>query len=313
MRAFFLPMSLALVLLAVSCSQQQQSQMHPYDKTPFSTHGRLPENSTLSRPVSSGSSAAAGLQRQLNVPSNPPPYINASSAIVIDALTGRTLFAKNADQRRQVASTQKLMTALVVCDQGDLSDTLRIQPADTQVQPTKIYFRPGEIYTRQQLVAALLVKSGNDAAKALARDVGGSESRFVGMMNSKARSLGMYNSYFRNPHGLTESGQGSTARDMAKCAMAAYRNPFIRRCISTRALSFRYGSGRTTTLSNTNRLLKKYPWVTGMKTGTTDAAGRCLISSATNNGAHAIVVVLGCDSSNIWRDSENLLRWAIQG
>lgn len=313
MRALFFPFSMMLTLLAVSCSQQQQqSQVSPYDRTPFSTHGRLPENSSLNRPATSGSSSS-GIGNQLHVPSNPPPHVSAASAIVIDAMTGRTLFAKNADQRRQVASTQKLMTALVVCDQGNLNDTLRIQACDTQVQPTKIYFRPGEVYTRGQLLAALLVKSGNDAAKALARDVGGSESRFIGMMNSKARSLGMYNSYFRNPHGLTESGQGSTARDMAKCAMAAYRNPVIRNCISTRALNFRYGSGRTTTLSNTNRLLKKYSWVTGMKTGTTDAAGRCLISSATNNGAHAIVVVLGGDSGNIWRDSENLLRWAIQG
>ena len=138
-----------------------------------------------------------------------------------------------------------------------------------------------------------MVKSANDAALALAREVGGSEDAFAAQMNRRAASLGMRNSSFRNPHGLTEEGQFSTARDIAILARAVYRRPEIRPYFRIRAYKFVYPDGRTRTLTNTNKLLKQFAYTTGMKTGTTNASGKCLVSSAEYNGRVAIAVMLG--------------------
>ncbi|MBT8044809.1 MAG: D-alanyl-D-alanine carboxypeptidase, partial [Verrucomicrobiae bacterium] len=124
--------------------------------------------------------------------------------------------------------------------------------------------------------------------------------------------LGMLNSNFMNPHGLTAKGQYSTARDMAICARAAYSSPTLRGIMKTRAYTFRFSNGRTKRLENTNKVMKKLSYCNGMKTGTTRASGRCLVSSGTLNGRTAIVVVLGATSKTIWRDSEKLLRWALE-
>lgn len=249
--------------------------------------------------------------KSVALPPQSPPAIRAESAIVVDALTGRPLFQKNADVRRQVASTQKLMTALVVMDAGNLHKPVKIQPIDLKVEPTRLNFRPGDVYERGQLLQALMVKSCNDVACALGRDVSGSVPAFSDAMNRKAAALGMHNSHFKNPHGLTEPGQYSTARDMARCALMAYRDPVIRQFINTESLQFEFANGKNLTLSNTNRLLKKFPWCTGMKTGTTNAAGRCLIVSGGLDGRHVICVVLGSTTPYIWNDSETLIKWAL--
>lgn len=246
------------------------------------------------------------------IPKKAPPSISAKRAIVVDYMSGRVLYEKNARQRCAVASTQKLLTALCVFDHGNINHRFTITKSDTWVEPTKLGILPGEVYTRRKLVGALLVKSGNDIARALARSVAGSESKFSTVMNRKARSLGMQESNFMNPHGLTTKGQYSTARDMAICARAAFKNPTIRSIIQTKGYTFQYSNGRTKYLKNTNRLLKSVPYCNGMKTGTTNASGRCLISSGTLNGRSTIVVVLGATSSTIWRDSERLLRWSLE-
>lgn len=231
--------------------------------------------------------------------------------MVVDAFNGRTLYTKNADTRCAVASTQKLLTALTVLQAGNLSKQITIKQSDTQVEPTKLYLKPGESYSRQQLLKALIVKSGNDVAKVLARDIGGTEAEFMRMMNAHGRSLGMVNSNFRNPHGLTEEGQYSTARDIARCSLAAYRVPLLRQYATIPAYTFRHADGRTRKLENTNKLMRRESWVTGLKTGTTRASGRCLVSSGHYQGGHAIVVVLNSDSTNVWKDSEILLKWAL--
>lgn len=246
------------------------------------------------------------------LPRTPAPAIGAPRAIVIDYASGRVLHAKNADQSCAVASTQKLITALCVIDEGNLNKKFTVTKSDTWVEPTKLGILPGEVYTRRDLLGALLVKSGNDVARALARDNAGGESQFSNVMNRKARSLGMRNSHFLNPHGLTAKGQFSTARDMAVCARAAYSNPIIRGITNTRAYTFKFANGRTKRLENTNRILKRLSYCNGMKTGTTRASGRCLISSGTLHGRTAIVVVLGAKTSTIWNDSEKLLRWALE-
>jgi D-alanyl-D-alanine carboxypeptidase (penicillin-binding protein 5/6) len=249
--------------------------------------------------------------RPLALPPAPPRLPNCASACVMDALTGRVIYTHNATQRRQVASTQKLLTALVVLDHGRLDNNVVIEQSDTQADPTKLGLRAGQVYQKRALLQALMTRSFNDVALALARDTGGSVPRFVNMMNAKARNIGMYNSHFVNPNGLP-APQYSTAIDMARCAYFAYRNPDLRHMVAQSTYNFTLANGRTTTLHNTNKLLLKYPWVTGMKTGYTVAAGRCLVSAGGVNGRHAIVVVLGCKPSLIWQESENLLKWALQ-
>lgn len=246
------------------------------------------------------------------IPKLAPPQVYAQSAIVIDAHSGRVLYAKNADSVRPVASTQKIITALAVISAGNVNKTFVIEKSDTLCEPTKLYLRPGETYTRSYLMQALMVKSGNDVARALARDVGGSQQGFSAMMNRKAVSLGMRHSNFVNPNGLPAKGQYSTARDIAIAARAAYRVPLIRSWTRIKSYTFKYSDGRTKRLTNTNRLLKSVPYCDGMKTGTTNAAGRCLVSTGTLNGRSTIVVVLKSNSANVWKDSERLLRWSLE-
>jgi D-alanyl-D-alanine carboxypeptidase (penicillin-binding protein 5/6) len=248
----------------------------------------------------------------LDIPPTPPPSIAGESAIVIDVQSGRVLYAKNADIPRAVASTQKIITALCILDAGNIDKPVTIEGSDTACEPTKLELKPGEQYTRRDLLKVLVVKSANDVARALARDVGGSQEGFAAMMNRKAASLGMRNSNFINPNGLPMDGQYSTARDMAIAARAAYRSPLFRSYTATKSFTFRFNNGRTREIENTNRLLKSIPYCDGMKTGTTNAAGRCLVSSGSLNGRSSITVVLKSNTANIWKDSTKLLRWALE-
>lgn len=246
------------------------------------------------------------------IPQAPPPAVVAESVIVIDIESGRTLYAKNADSPRAVASTQKLLTALCVLDAGNVDKPIVITASDVACEPTKLNLRPGDTYTRRELLKVLIVKSANDVARALARDVGGSQEGFAILMNRKAAALGMKNSYFINPNGLPQVGQYSTARDIAIASRAAYRSPLIRSFTATKSFTFNFNDGRTRFLQNTNRLLKTVPYCDGLKTGTTNAAGRCLVSSGSLNGRSAIVVVLKSTSPHIWKDSSKLLAWALE-
>ena len=259
-----------------------------------------------------GISQASEPVKVSTLPLTPAPSISATRAIVMDYKSGRVLFEKNARTRCAVASTQKLMTALCVLDHGNIFEKFTIKKSDTWVVPTKLYIKPGETYTRRHLLGALLVRSGNDVARALARSVAGSETSFSTVMNKKARKLGMQNSNFVNPHGLTAPEQYSTAYDMALCGRAAFSSEILRRIMKTKAYTFNYSDGRKKLLTNTNRVLKSVPYCNGMKTGTTRASGRCLVSSGTLNGRTAIVVVLGATSATIWKDSEKLLRWSLE-
>jgi D-alanyl-D-alanine carboxypeptidase (penicillin-binding protein 5/6) len=236
------------------------------------------------------------------------PEIYAKSAILINADTGRTLYQKNADTPRQVASTQKLLTALIVVESGNLDAPVVIHAADTAVEPTRSGARAGQVYSRRQLLNAMLVHSCNDAAAALARDHAGSIEAFAVLMNSRARELGAYSSCFVNPNGLP-APQHSTARDMARIAFRAYRRPELREIMRQPAYLFRFNSGRVKMLESTNKLLGRCPGVDGMKTGYTDAAGRCLVTSATIGGRHYILVQLGSKTSHIFTDAERMLAW----
>lgn len=240
------------------------------------------------------------------------PVIRARSAIMIDARTGRTLYQKYADTQTQIASTQKLVTALIVSETGNLSHPVTIAQSDTFVEPTKLGVRAGQTYTRQQLLTAMLVKSENDAAAALARDNAGSITSFAVLMDRKAREVGAYNSHFVNPHGLP-AYQYSTARDLAKIAYRAYRDPVIRSIVARPSYAFTFANGRTRVLENTNKLLKRSTVYNGMKTGYTNAAGRCLVTSASYNGRDIILVQLGSRTDYIFNDAEKMIQWALHG
>ena len=234
------------------------------------------------------------------------PEVSAGSVIVVDAANGQVLHQVNADQRRPVASTQKLLTALLVAEDGGLDEKVRVEASDTWVEPTMLYIKPGNVYSRRSFLNILLVHSMNDVARALARDNAGSVEDFAGKMNARAAALGMRDSHFINPNGLPSPGQYSTARDMAKVAMVAYRNRDIREMVCQKSMLWRYNDGRTRSFDTTNKVLKAYPYCNGMKTGYTEAAGHCLISSASHNGRDIISVVLG-DSKKVWVDSASAL------
>lgn len=239
------------------------------------------------------------------------PLITADSALVFDANTGAVILKKNEDAQRQVASTQKLLTALIVAETGDLSQPVTITASDEQAEPTKLNLKPGDSYTRQQLLTALLIKSPNDVARALARDNAGSLTGFADKMNARMARLGGTGSHFVNPNGLPSPEQHSTARDMARVARMVYFNPLLRDIIKTRHYTFQYVGGKTLPITNTNHVLRTYSFCNGMKTGYTDAAKHCLVSSGSYNGKDVIAVVYGDTKARIWNESAELLAYGL--
>jgi D-alanyl-D-alanine carboxypeptidase (penicillin-binding protein 5/6) len=254
----------------------------------------------------------AGTLSASSIDPSRPPAVRAQSVIVVDAETGKVLWEKNADAERQIASTTKLLTALIVAETGNLDKMVTVDPSDTWCEPTKLNFKPGEQYDRRSLLFALLVHSCNDVARCLARDNAGTLSQFAVRMDTRAAELGALDSQFVTPNGLPSPGedQHSTARDLSKIARAAYANALIRQIVSTQHLVFQYADGRTREFTNTNKVLGRYRLCNGMKTGYTDAAGHCLVSSAADGNRTVIAVCLG-DNQSIWNDSQRLLMWAL--
>ncbi len=293
---------LAAAALLTACQSQSDYMYRSRPATP-----RRP----MPRPAQTLPASATGLirTRPLAQPSAPAPAPNCAAVCVIDPRTGRVLYQHNAHTRRQVASTQKLVTALCVLDAGNLRKMVTIQPQDEAVPPCKLNLKPGTSYRRDELLRAMLTGSYNDVALTLARDTAGSVDAFVNRMNARARRMRMYDSHFANPNGLPAQ-QYSTAYDMALAACYAYNNPRIRQCVNIPEYKFRMADGSLRTIKSTNKLLKKYPWVQGMKTGFTNAAGKCLISCAAMDGCSVIVVVLGSTSSRVWDESLKYLRWS---
>ena len=239
------------------------------------------------------------------------PNVGARSVMIVDAKTGEVLYEKNADELRPAASTQKLLTALLISERGYLDQPVRVESIDTMCEPVKLNIRPGDTYQRLELLRALLVKSPNDVARCLARDYAGSTEAFAEAMNQKARELGATHSHFINPNGLPMPGQYSSARDLSIIARAAYANSTIRSIVCMPQIVFRYANGRMRELENTNKVLRRSPYCNGMKTGYTEAAGHCLIASGSRPGRDVIVVVLGDTKAGVWRDANALLTWGL--
>jgi serine-type D-Ala-D-Ala carboxypeptidase (penicillin-binding protein 5/6) len=265
------------------------------------------QSSILRKGVADDPAGAAGFRVY---PANAPETI-AGSAMMIDAKTGAVLYFKDPDVRRPVASTQKLLTALIIYQSGDLDAIDRVSASDCQVEPTKLGFRPGDAYTKRQLMGALLIHSCNDAAVCLARNDAGSLAAFSQRMNSKAFALGATQSHFVNPNGLPVPGQYSTARDMARIAFAAYHVPMLREYMRMPGFMFTYNSGRQRYFEATNKLIGRSPMFTGMKTGYTGPSGRCLISSASSGSREIILVQLGGTHHTIFDDAQRMLLWGL--
>lgn len=258
---------------------------------------------------------AGGADAQQLIARPVPVEVVAESALAIrvdDRIgEGLEIFAKNIDERRPVASTQKLLTALVIAEGGGLDEKVPVKRTDRQVPPRNLWITEGSSYRRGDLLEMMLVRSYNDVTRCLARDHSGSQDAFVAAMNRRATGLGMEDSKFLNPHGLTVEGQYSTARDMMRLALAAWRNDEIRRIVRIRRTTFTYTGGNTVPVENSNDLLRRWPACSGMKTGFTAAAGRCLVGAAEENGKTALVVVLGSTGEAVWDDAERLLRLAL--
>lgn len=242
-----------------------------------------------------------------------PPKITAERVIVIDPESGEVLFEKNADDKGSIASTQKLLTALLVTEKGDLDGIVTIEKSDSDCAPVRLGIKEGEKYSRRQLLTALMVKSSNDIAQALARDHSGSVAAFVEAMNAKAKALGLEDSRFENPHGLpSQPEQFSTARNLVEIATLADRDQDIRAMVKLKKFVFEREGQSSLTLENTNRVLHSYGVCDGMKTGFTNAAGYCLVASGEKNGKRRIVVVLNGGKIGVWSDARALLEWAVK-
>lgn len=261
---------------------------------------------TIARPTANALNPA----RPLITPQTPAPKPGCAAVCVIDPHNGKILYSYNANVRRQVASTQKIITALCVCDEKQLDKMVTIHASDNLAPPIRLNLKPGTQYRKMDLLRAMLTGSFNDIAVALARDTAGSVDAFVARMNARARRMHMYDTHFANPNGLPAE-QYSTAHDMALAACYAYNNRTIRSCINIPEYDFRKADGSVRRINSTNKLLKQYPWVQGMKTGYTNAAGKCLISCGSVDGRAVIVVVLGSTSKKVWGESLKYLKWAL--
>ncbi|MGI8432702.1 MAG: D-alanyl-D-alanine carboxypeptidase family protein [Chthoniobacterales bacterium] len=295
--------TILMVLLSVAAAKPKKHhtvrRATPVDDTEETTHPAVSTPAAFPTP-------GTGAREE-----NGAPKTRAAAVLVTDVRSGETLYEKNADAPRAAASTQKLLTALLIAESGYLDRDVTVQTTDTQAEPVRLNIKPGEVYTRIDLLRALLVKSPNDVARCLARDNAGSIEAFAERMNAKARALGAVHSHFVNPNGLPIPDQYTTARDLAIIARAAYANPTIRSIVCLPRLVFRYSGGRTRELTNTNKVLKTLAYCNGMKTGYTEAAGHCLVASGTVPGRDVIVVVLGDSKAGVWRDASALLSWGL--
>lgn len=233
------------------------------------------------------------------------PDVSAQCSILMDAATDTVLSEKNADCQMLIASTTKIMTALVVMENCNLEDTLTVKTEYTLVEGSSMYLKAGEKLKVREVLYGLMLSSGNDAAVALACHTAGSIDKFAKMMNAKAKELGMNNSSFKNPHGLDADGHYSTARDMAVLTVAAMDNHDFAEVVSTKSINV---AGRY--LTNHNKLLWKYDGVLGVKTGFTRSAGRSLVSCAERDGMRLVCVTLNAPDD--WDDHGALYTWGFE-
>lgn len=234
-----------------------------------------------------------------------PFKVGAESAILIDAATGQILYQKNAHKRRPMASTTKMMTALLVLEHSDLSETVVASKNAACTTNASLHLVAGEKLAMRDLLCGMLIRSANDTCVAAAEHVSGSCSRFVKMMNDKARSIGCKDTHYVNPHGLHDPNQYSTAYDLAVIARKATRFPVFNEIVQIKHMVIKRSVSKDVTLYTHSRFLKRYPGADGIKSGYTKQAGKCYVGSATRDGWRLISVVL--HSPDVAVDTEALM------
>lgn len=265
--------------------------------------------------------ASSPILESLDLPRPVPPHslaqVSAASAILVDAVTGEVLFEQNADEPRPPASITKILTALVILERGHLEETVIVSPQAASVGGYRLGLRRGQRISLRDLLAALLIRSANDAAMAAAEHVGRGMAGFVALMNAKAQELGMHHSHFENPHGLDEPGHYTTARDMGLLTRVAMEHPSFARLVRTRETMVtvwqpgpRGLRRRVRVIQSHNKLLGRLEGADGVKTGYTDAAGRCLVASASRGGQRMIAVLL--KDPQRWTDAATLLEFGFE-
>jgi len=266
----------------------------------------------LALALSAALAATAGAQSGSASVDRAPSLRTAGAAILVEPATGDIVVGKRIDQRRAIASTTKMMTALVTLERTSLDDVLvaaNYRPAPVESQ---IGLRPGERMTVRDLLRGLLVASGNDAAMTLAVRVAGTRARFVRLMNAKARQIGLRNTHFATPVGLDAPGNYSTASDLAKLALVLRRNAFARETMDMLRATLSSGS-RVRVIQNRNLAVRRYPFVNGVKTGRTQQAGYVLVGSASRDGVTVVSAVLGEPSEEARvADTVALLRYGLR-
>jgi len=242
-----------------------------------------------------------------------PPALSthAAGAALIDVESGRILYSHNGDEKMRIASLTKVMTAIVAIEHGKLPDAVKVTKNAYGKEGSSVYLKLGEEMSLHNLLYAMMLRSGNDAATAIAEHVGGSLDGFVYLMNEKAQWIGMENTTFQNPHGLDAEGHLSTANDMAKLTAYALKNPVFREIVKTQVKRApNPNDAHEYTWYNKNKMLSLYEGADGVKTGYTRAAGRCLITSATRNGQQLVAVTL--NDRNDWADHARMLDYGFK-
>lgn len=237
--------------------------------------------------------------------------VSASSAVLIDSLDNKVLYEKDAHTKRSMASTTKIMTALIAIEEYDLKKTVAVDKKAVGVEGSSIYLYENEKLTMEELVLALMLESANDAAAAIAIEIAGSIEAFAELMNEKAKELGLNNTSFENPHGLDGKQHYTTAYDLAVLASYAIKNEEFKRIVSTvKALIPMNDGAGTRLLMNHNRLLRTYRGAIGVKTGFTKKSGRCLVTAAERDGVTLVAVTL--NAPNDWNDHKNMLDYGFE-
>ena len=222
-------------------------------------------------------------------------YSSAKAMCVMESGSGRVLACKNENSQLAMASTTKIMTAITALENAkDLDEVFEISPKAVGVPGTSIYLRKGEKMTLRQLLYGLMLVSGNDASVAIGEKVGGTVNNFVDMMNKTALKIGAKNSHFDNTHGLDSKKHYTTSYDLALITSYALKNPLFKEIVSCKNIKIVSDQGKTRYLKNKNKLLNSFIGCNGVKTGFTDDAGRCLVSSAERDGMQVVCVVLNC-------------------
>ncbi len=235
-----------------------------------------------------------------------PEGLSARSAVLMDAASGRLLYEKNGFERLPMASTTKIMTAILAVENCAMDDVVTVSPVASGVEGSSLWLEIGEKLTVEQLLYGLMLKSGNDAAVALAEHIAGSVDAFAAMMNRRASELGMYNTHFETPNGLDSENHYTTARDMAVMTRHAMTLPKFREIVGAKNASIPWqGKDWDRSLKNHNKLLWQYEGCTGVKTGYTKKSGRCLVSSALRDGRELIAVTLNAPDD--WNDHTRML------